>query len=60
MKLRCNKCVDEKRDEASRKTDNLWLLSINGREYLVCKYHRKGGYLSANSQRDISRVPKAS
>jgi len=41
MRLRCNKCVSEKRDEAGRKTDLLWLLTIKGRDYLVCRYHLK-------------------
>lgn len=40
MKLPCNLCVKENRDEASIKTDVLWLRTIDGRDYLVCKYHR--------------------
>lgn len=41
MLLHCNLCVKELRDEASKKTDILWLRTIRGIEYLVCKFHRR-------------------
>lgn len=44
MLLHCNLCVNELRDEASKKTDVLWLRMINGIEYLVCKFHRRDYY----------------
>ena len=40
MLLRCNRCVDKLHDKASEKTDVLWLRTINGRDFLVCKFHR--------------------
>lgn len=41
MLLPCNLCVKELRDEASKKTDLLWLRTIRGVDYLVCKFHRR-------------------
>lgn len=55
MKLRCNKCMNDKRDEASRKTDNLWLVTLGNRDYLVCKFHQRR-FTNANCQRNFSRV----
>lgn len=31
MRLSCNRCY--------KKTDMLWLRTINGRDYLLCRYH---------------------
>lgn len=59
MRLRCNLCVAQKRDEASHKTDILWLRTISGRDYLVCRYH-KGGSNYANSKRNLYRISKES
>ncbi len=49
MLLRCNICVDKLHDKASEKTDVLWLRTINGRDFLVCKFHR------GNQNETISR-----
>lgn len=62
MRLRCNLCVEQKRDEASRKTDVLWLRTIKSRDFLVCRYHRtkgedhRGYHGQSNSKRTVSRV----
>lgn len=55
MLLRCNLCVEEERDEASKKTDNLWLRTIRGIDYLVCKFHRRD-YHESNSKRNVPVV----
>lgn len=41
MLLRCNLCLEELRDDASKKTDILWLITVRGIDYLVCKFHRR-------------------
>lgn len=43
MLLSCNLCKKYVKDRHIPKTDNLWLRTINGRDYLVCSFHR-GGY----------------
>lgn len=43
MRLRCNLCLKYLCNGASKKTEELWLREIRGRDYLVCEYHRKGG-----------------
>lgn len=40
MRLRCNLCIEQKNDNAAKKTDILWLRNIRGRDYLVCRFHR--------------------
>lgn len=44
MLLRCNICVDKLHDNASKKTDVLWLRTIRGVDYLVCKFHRRDSH----------------
>lgn len=44
MLLRCNICVDQLHDNASKKTDVLWLRTIRGIDYLVCKFHRRNDH----------------
>lgn len=44
MLLRCNICVDQLHDNASKRTDVLWLRMIRGRDYLVCKFHRRDNH----------------
>lgn len=44
MLLRCNICVDKLHDNASKKTDVLWLRTIRGVDYLVCKFHRRNSH----------------
>ena len=43
MLLRCNLCEKYVYDRHIAKTDNLWLRTIRGRDFLVCRDH-KGGY----------------
>jgi hypothetical protein len=50
MLLPCNLCVKELRDEASKKTDVLWLRTIRGVDYLVCKFHRRDYYERRESE----------
>ena len=50
MLLRCNICVDKLHDNASKRTDVLWLRTIRNVDYLVCKFHRRD-----NHERDESR-----
>ena len=59
MRLRCNLCVEQKRDEATRKTDVLWLRTIKGHDKLVCRFHRRT-YEQSNSKRTFSRVSRQS
>lgn len=40
MMLRCNICLKRSHNNASVRTDILWLKTIDGRDYLVCKFHR--------------------
>lgn len=44
MLLRCNMCVDRLHDNASNRTDLLYMREINGVDYLVCKFHLEDGY----------------
>lgn len=44
MLLRCNICVDKLHDNASKRTDVLWLRTIRGVDYLVCKFHRRDNH----------------
>lgn len=44
MLLRCNICVDKLHDNASKKTDVLWLRTIQGVDFLVCKFHRRNDH----------------
>lgn len=59
MLLRCNLCIQELRDEASKKTDVLWLRTIKGVDFLVCKFHRRDYYREQkpNSQRVVPSIP---
>lgn len=41
MLLRCNLCMASLHNNASKKTDVLWLRTINGRDFLVCQFHRE-------------------
>lgn len=43
MQLKCNLCEKYVTDRHVLKTDILWLRTIRGTDYLVCKLHR-GGY----------------
>lgn len=45
MKLKCNFCT------RSRKTDNLYLLTVGDGDKLVCKYHLEQG-AKRNDNRD--------
>lgn len=58
MQLTCNLCIIEQRDEAGKKTDNLWLRTIRGIDYLVCKFHRRDRYerREINSERVIPNI----
>ena len=56
MLLRCNICVDQLHDNASKKTDVLWLRTIRGIDYLVCKFHR-GDYHERREQVSEGLVP---
>lgn len=58
MLLRCNLCVKELHDNASKKTDILWLRKIRGIDYLVCKFHRRNNYeqREQNGKRTVPRV----
>lgn len=41
MLLRCNICLETLNNNATKKTDVLWLRTIRGVDYLVCKFHRR-------------------
>lgn len=53
MLLRCNLCMASLHNNASKKTDVLWLRTINGRDFLVCQFHREN-YGNDNSETIIS------
>lgn len=60
MLLRCNKCVGELHDNASKKTDVLWLRTIKGRDFLVCKFHRGNRENRIkNGERIVPAVPES-
>ena len=57
MLLRCNLCLLYQHNNASVKTDVLWLRTVQGRDYLVCKYHRGfNEHRSKNGEGTISDV----
>jgi len=58
MRLKCNLCEKYVTDRHIYKTDELWLRTIRGRDYLVCKYHRGRLYEKPNSGRDSEGVQK--
>jgi len=62
MLLRCNLCLEELRDNATKKTDVLWLRTIRGVDFLVCKFHRRDYvYRKQVSEGVVSnRVPRPS
>lgn len=51
--LRCNLCVAQ--NGAANKTDRLWLKTIRGTDYLICRYHK--GRLSDVRQSREDRRP---
>lgn len=60
MLLRCNLCIDEQRDDATKKTDVLWLRTIRGIDWLVCKFHRREANYErreSNQQRVVPALP---
>lgn len=61
MLLRCNLCVEQLRDEASKKTEILWLRTIRGIDFLVCKFHRRDRYErnESNRQGNLPNIPSA-
>lgn len=62
MLLRCNICVDKLHDNASKKTDILWLRTIRGVDYLVCKFHRRDNHerrVEPNSERPVPVLQEA-
>lgn len=59
MKLKCNLCEKYVNDRHVYKTDELWLRTIRGRDYLVCRYHRGRNQYESNSGRDSNRVQEA-
>lgn len=62
MLLRCNICVDKLHDHASKKTDVLWLRTIRGIDYLVCKFHRRDNHERRESYGEaiVSGISEAS
>lgn len=63
MLLRCNICVDKLHDNASKRTDVLWLRTIRGVDYLVCKFHRRNDHEQRKqvSERVVSNnIPRVS
>lgn len=44
MNLRCNLCVSLLSDNASVQTDDLYLDTYDGHDYLTCEFHHGGQY----------------
>lgn len=53
MNIQCDLCVEQY--GASEKTDQLWIKTINGHDYLVCALH-KGEFQNANRREDDSKT----
>lgn len=57
---RCKLCLDRLNNNASKKTDEVYLRTINGRDEFVCAFHKedKRGNREQNSGGDVSVLPK--
>lgn len=56
MRLRCELCIKNLCDTASRNTDDLKLRTIDGRDYLVCEFHTGGTNEKRTREGHISGV----
>lgn len=52
MKLECSLC----KSKIYRKTDQLWLHNINGRDYLLCQFHKGKQELKERYQHDHNKT----
>lgn len=57
---RCKICLDHLNNNASKKSDEVYLRTINGRDEFVCGFHKedKRGDGEQNSGGNVSVLPK--
>lgn len=58
---RCKICLDHLSNNASKKTDEVYLRTINGRDEFVCGFHKeeKRGDREQNSGGNVRVLPEA-
>ena len=54
MKLECSLC----KSKIYRKTDQLWLVTINHRDYLLCQFHKGKQELKERYQNDNNQIKR--